>query len=385
MAAPDAGPIGIVQRSELISSAPSFGQSRIGQLTAASARRRGGAMQNSRKRRPKIVVLAMPGTPAFVLYGLYEVLSGAGTLFVPTASNAQRPAHPLLDVRIAVGSVTAHYEIDGSPIKTLSLAQATSADVIIVPDVLEPPNGSACRAYPEEIALIRRAHARGATIASVCNGALVLAEAGLLDGADATTHWALRDHFRTYYPKVKLRPERGLVRASGDRRVITAGGIAMWQDLALYLIAVYCGTAEAVRVAKYFIISAHVDGQLPYASMPREQTSDSVIAKIQMWIADNYKNDHAVATMAERSGLPVRTFARRFRKATGYAPLDYVQAVRVEEAKQLLETTKLQIDAIGAAVGYTDPTAFRRLFKRLSGLTPSAYRRKFDVRLPVRS
>ena len=343
-------------------------------------------MRNGKERRPTIVILAMPGTPAFVLYGLYEVLSGAGVVSASASSTAQRSSQPLLDVRIAVGSTAAHYEVDGSSIETLSLAQAESADVIIVPDVLEPPEGSPCRPCPEEIALIRRAHDNGATIASVCNGAIVLAEAGLLDDVDATTHWALRDHFRKHYPKVKLRPERALVRAGGDRRVITAGGIAMWQDLALYLIAAYCGTEEAVRVAKYFIIAPQVDGQLPYASMPRDvQTNDSVIAKVQSWIADNYKDDHAVAAMAKRSGLPVRTFARRFRNATGYAPSDYVQALRIEEAKQLLETTKLQIEAIGSEVGYADPTAFRRLFKRLSGLTPSAYRRKFDVRLPLRS
>jgi transcriptional regulator GlxA family with amidase domain len=322
----------------------------------------------------------MPGTPSFVLYGLYEVMSAAG---ITSAILAGRPLpKPLLDVRIATDNASAHYESDGKPIKTIILSQAASADVVIVPDVLEPPENAIV--YPKEVALLRRAHDRGATIASVCNGAIVVAASGLLDDANATTHWALRDYFRKRYPKVRLHLERVLVRAGGDRHVITAGGTASWQDLALYLIAAYCGPEEAVRVAKCFILSTNVDGQLPYASMPREfQTGDSLIGKIQSWIADNYKQGSAVAAMAEMAGLPLRTFARRFRKATGYAPLDYVQALRIEEAKQLLETTQLQVEAIGAEVGYADTTSFRRLFKRLSGLTPGAYRRKFDMRAHV--
>ncbi len=105
---------------------------------------------------------------------------------------------------------------------------------------------------------------------------------------------------------------------------------------------------------------------------------DQVVIECQEWIAENYNRQNPVERMAEHSGLTPRTFARRFRTATGYAPLEYVQMVRVEEAKQMLETDDVAIDDVGEAVGYDDPASFRRIFKRMAGLTPASYRRKFQ-------
>jgi transcriptional regulator GlxA family with amidase domain len=115
----------------------------------------------------------------------------------------------------------------------------------------------------------------------------------------------------------------------------------------------------------------------------RVQKTDAVIGRCQEWIAQNYVSENPVAAMAERSGLSPRTFARRFQAATGYLPMDYVHALRIEEAKQLIETENIGIDEIGLKVGYDDPTFFRRLFKRKAGLTPAAYRRKFSGILNV--
>jgi transcriptional regulator GlxA family with amidase domain len=110
----------------------------------------------------------------------------------------------------------------------------------------------------------------------------------------------------------------------------------------------------------------------------RIDASDAVIGDCQSWIAENYHADHPVQRMAEHTGLNPRTFARRFRAATGYLPIDYVQALRIEEAKQMLETGEADIDGIAEMVGYDDPASFRRLFKRRVRLTPAAYRRKFQ-------
>jgi transcriptional regulator GlxA family with amidase domain len=145
-----------------------------------------------------------------------------------------------------------------------------------------------------------------------------------------------------------------------------------------------CGTQHAIRTAKIYLLSGHLDGQLPFAVMTKRlQKSDAVIYECQAWIAQNYSCANPVATMAERSGLKPRRFARRFRAATGYLPMDYVHALRVEEAKQLIETESAGIDQVGFSVGYEDPTFFRRLFKRNAGLTPAAYRRKFAGILAV--
>jgi transcriptional regulator GlxA family with amidase domain len=238
-----------------------------------------------------------------------------------------------------------------------------------------PPKGK----YPEEVAWLREIHERGALVCSVCSGSVVLAEAGLLDDRDAAAHWAYKELFRRHYPKVRLRSELILCRTSEADGVVTAGGVAAWHDLVFYLIARFCGRKQSIETAKVFLLSGHEDGQLPYAMMNRcGSIDDQVVIGCQEWVAENYSRENPVEHMAEHSGLTPRTFARRFRAATGYAPLEYVQMVRVEEAKQMLETDAVAIDDVGEAVGYDDPASFRRIFKRLAGLTPASYRRKFQ-------
>ena len=131
------------------------------------------------------------------------------------------------------------------------------------------------------------------------------------------------------------------------------------------------------------LLTGHEEGQLPFAALVRRTDGDdAVVARCQAWIAENYAVDNPVAAMVERSGLQQRTFGRRFRAATGERPIDYVHAVRIDEARHVLESSALGVDEVGFAVGYDDPTFFRRLFKRRTGLTPAAYRRKF-ASIPV--
>lgn len=123
----------------------------------------------------------------------------------------------------------------------------------------------------------------------------------------------------------------------------------------------------------------HVEGQSPYAVMTRPmEVKDALIAECQAWIAENYEVENPVERMVEQSGLGARTLARRFKSVTGYNPIDYVQALRIEEAKQVLERDQRPIDEIAAAVGYEDGSSFRRVFKKRVGLTPAAYRKKFQ-------
>ena len=160
--------------------------------------------------------------------------------------------------------------------------------------------------------------------------------------------------------------------------MITAGGVTSWQDLALHLIARFCGPEQATRTAKVYLFGGHEDGQLPFAAMTwRVRADDRVIRECLAWIAGSYATPSPVSAMVERSGLTKRTFARRFQAATGRRPIDYVHALRIEGARQRLEAGQATVDAVGYEVGYEDPTFFRRLFKRTTGLTPAAYRRKF--------
>ncbi len=261
---------------------------------------------------------------------------------------------------------------------TNNLEALDEADFIIVCDMYTPIDTPPRGRYGREIDWIKRLYAKGSTLGSVCSGSLVLAEAGLLDGEVASGHWAYRDLFREHYPKVKLRLGEILCFAGADNRIVTTGGGTSWQELALYVIARLSTPEHAIQAAKIFILSGHSEGQLPYAVIThRAQHTDAVIGDSQAWIAGNYACDNPVASMTARSGLKPRTFARRFRAATGYQPMDYVQATRIEEAKQLLEANYANVEDTGHMVGYEDPTFFRRLFKRRVGMTPAAYRTKF--------
>ena len=157
-----------------------------------------------------------------------------------------------------------------------------------------------------------------------------------------------------------------------------AGGGTSWQDLALYLIARFVGVDAAMQVARINLIDWHAIGQQPFARLARScQVDDAVIARCQTWIAEHYHEPSPVAALVRLSGLAERSFKRRFQQATGMAPLEYVHTLRLEEAKQMLETGDQPIEAIANEVGYEDAGFFSRLFRRHVNLTPAQYRKRF--------
>lgn len=331
----------------------------------------------SRPNKPSIALLATPETSPSVLYGMYDVLLSVGAVYADLTTG--KPEDCLIDVRI-VAATDKPFRCFGNVLvePSAALDDIAEADVVVVCDIYTPIDTPPRGRYPREIAWLKQMYAKGSIVAAVCSGTLIPVEAGLLDGRECAEHWGYRDMFREHYPKVRFREESILVFAGEDARLITAGGHSSWHDLALHLIARLCGKNHALRTAKVYLFSGHLDGQLPFAAMSRRiQKTDAVIGQCQEWIAQNYERANPVAAMAERSGLNLRTFARRFRAATGYRPMDYVHALRIEEAKQFIESEAIGIDEISLKVGYDDPAFFRRLFKRKAGLTPAAYRRKF--------
>jgi len=328
------------------------------------------------QRKPRIALLAAPESSPLVLFGLYDVLSAVGVVYLDMVCGEAGEA--LLDVVIAAASAEPFRCFGDVLVEPTCIDDLDGIDVVIVCDMYTAIDAPLTGCYGREIAWLKRLHAGGALITSVCSGSLVLAEAGLLDGGTCSAHWAYADLFRRHYPKVRLMLDSILNLDGAARGIITAAGVMAWQDLALHLITRLCGREHALRTAKIYLMTNHEDGQLPFAAMGRRiQKDDAAIAECQAWIADNYTVSNPVAAMGERSGLKPRTFARRFKASTGYLPMDYVHAVRIEEAKQLIETGAGNLDHIGFEVGYEDPTFFRRLFKRKAGLTPAAYRRKF--------
>lgn len=333
-------------------------------------------------RKPLILLLASPETSASILYGLYDVLTTVGCIFPELVKGA--PERALLDVRIVSADSRPFSCVGDIPVRPHGAitdfgAPASMPDAIVVCDMYVAVTAVPTGRYPRECSWLREMHAAGAFLTSVCSGSLVLADAGVLEGREATAHWAYSDMFRRYFPRVTFRDSAVLCLKDQDAGIVTAGGASAWHDLAFYLIARFCGYSHAIQTAKVFLLTIHAEGQSPYAVMTRSMDArDAVIADCQAWIAEHYEIGNPVERMAERSGLNARTFARRFQAETGYTPMDYVQALRMEEAKQELERDHRSIEDVAAAVGYEDDASFRRVFKQRVGLTPAAYRRKFQ-------
>jgi transcriptional regulator GlxA family with amidase domain len=253
-------------------------------------------------------------------------------------------------------------------------------DIVCVPDLNVMPGESLAGRFEAEIAWLRACYERGSVIGTACSGALLLAQAGLLDGQEATTHWAFNEDLKRDHPAVKVCPGRALVTSGREARLVMAGGGTTWLDLAVYLIARMTSVEVAAQVARVHLINWHDIGTQPYARLARtRQSADSTIGRCQEWIATNYRERAPVNAMIQLSGLPERSFKRRFQQATGLSPLQYVHTLRIEEAKQMLESGDEPVERIADEVGYEDAGFFSRLFQRNVGLTPAQYRRRFGA------
>ena len=325
-----------------------------------------------------VCMVAVPDVAAGSLYGILDVLASAGTVWEVLVG--QGPREPRLVPRI-VGLDTAPFRCgnNAAVVPDAAISGIERTDIVIVPELWIGPHEPLSGRYPELVDWIRRMYEGGAVIYSACSGALLVAETGLLDGCEAATHWGYGNLFRTCHPRVSLRPERILAFAGPGQRIVTSGGGTSWNDLVLYLIARHVSPADALNVARVFLLNWHEDGQLPFAGLVRNsQHADAAVRACQEWLEVHFRESNPVAGAVAQSGLPERTLKRRFKAATGYALIEYVQNLRIEEGKQHLEFSDLSVEEVGARVGYEDPAFFRRLFKRSTGLSPSRYRRMFQ-------
>lgn len=331
-----------------------------------------------------VLVLALPETAGSALYGLVDVLSSAGTLW-QTLARTQATA-PSFKVTV-VGLTRVPFVCgNGIPVTPeAAIGDDPPGDILVLPEIWLGPDEAFRGRYPELMEWIRRRFQRGNTLYSACSGSIVLAETGLLDGRDATSHWGYEDLFRTCYPKVRFRAEPNLAFADAACRIVTAGGTTSWHDLALHIIARHASPAEATRIAKVYLLKWHDEGQLPYAALVRRNPhADAVVRRCEDWLAQHSREHDALAGVLDVSGLPARTLKRRFKVATGTTLIGRLQDLRVEEAKRLLEETDLPVDEISAEVGYEDASFFRRVFRRRTGLQPSRYRLMFQSRTTSR-
>jgi transcriptional regulator GlxA family with amidase domain len=330
----------------------------------------------------RVSLLVIPEAMTFTLCGLYEVLISFGML---AAQDYALPREPPFRVEFLGLTRGLSPTATGLPIQVhASIGEVGRTDLVIIPSVLVQGGEWVKGRHPDIVRWLRAMHDNGATLCSACSGLLLLAETELLSGKEATMHWAYEQTFRRNFPDVQLRLEEILV-TTGERQEFVMSGASMaWHDLVLYLIERYVGAASAQSIARFFGMRWHDDGQSPYISFtPSTAHGDAAIADAQVWLERNFSIGNPVDEMVRRSGIPERSFKRRFTQATGIAPIDYVQRLRVEYAKRRLEQSEAAIDEISWAVGYEDPAFFRKLFLRVTGVTPGVYRRKYRVPGPA--
>ncbi|WP_163558489.1 helix-turn-helix domain-containing protein [Halomonas sp. NO4] len=335
----------------------------------------------SQPRPTHISIVALPESMATPVHGLYETLM----MLEAVGRNLSGDGTRLFEIEIVGPAPGILRGACGLPLDVhRAMSEVQQTDIVIVTSMFFEDEWITGR-HPQTVAWLKAMHDRGASLCSACAGALLLAETGLLDGQEATTHWAFAPTFRQNFPQVRLCIEEMLVTAGPRHEFVMSGAASSWQDLILYLIARHSSPSTAMAIGKFLLYSWHEASQAPYISfMPPADHGDAVIRALQAWLHEHYAVPCPVEEMVQRSGLPESSFKRRFRNATGYSPLHYVQHLRVEEAKTLLERTAMPIDQVCLAVGYEEPAFFRRLFKRLTRITPGQYRRKFHFPFPAR-
>ncbi len=334
---------------------------------------------NSDKETPiEVLIVAVEETAGSALYGMLDVLSSAGNIWQTLVRSEDETQ--LFRVRIVSKDPGDFNCGNGIPVKPgCCINDEPAAQIIILPELWLGPDEALHDRHVRLTKWIRRMYESGATIYSACSGAIMLAETGLLDGCHATSHWGYQDLFRDSYPKVRFDPAPNLTYADPAGRIVTAGGTTSWHDLALHIISRHASPGEALRIAKVYLLKWHTEGDLPYANLVRPVPhGDSIVRKCEDWLKKNFRDIEAIVQVTQLAGIPERTLKRRFKAATGNTLITYLQNLRVEEAKRLLEAGQMPVDEISEEAGYSDTSFFRRVFKRLTGLTPSHYRRLFQ-------
>ncbi len=261
-----------------------------------------------------------------------------------------------------------------NPNKTLEQVKRT--DLIVITTIFGDFNKAIALNAPiiEWIKIQRTQHQ--AEVASLCTGAFLLAETGLLNGKACATHWIAHQEFQQKYPQVNLLPEKII---SEDNGIYSSGGAYSFLNLLLHLVEKYCGKETAIWAAKLFEIEFNRNDQSQFSIFKgQKEHSDAPVKEAQLYIESHFEDKISVEQLANKYAISRRNFVRRFKKATSNTPLEYVQRVKVEAAKHRLESTSQYISEVMHSVGYNDDKAFRNIFKKFTGLSPIEYRSKYN-------
>lgn len=319
----------------------------------------------------KVTILGLYNSMATTIIGPMDILNQAGRIWNRLRNT---PPAPFFDVSIA--------SADGNPIRCAnnlniqphcSIAAVQETDLIIIASATYIDE--ILQMNPELVPWIRGQFEQGAEVASICTGVFLLAETGLLDGKSATLHWGFTRTFRERYPMVSLDHDQMFI---DHGRLYCSAGTNAGMDLTLYLVEKFCGRKAAVESAKTMVLDLGREKQTPYESfLFSKEHRDPFIIKAQEWIEKNYRRPIDYDGLAARFRISRRSLERRFKQATGVTPLGYLQQLRVETAKRMLEEGSHTFNEITYTVGYEDISFFRQVFVRLTGLRPREYQQRF--------
>lgn len=314
----------------------------------------------------KIGLVEYPGAMTSAVLGLLDMFQLANNI-CDLYSEAKMPNFSV-----------SRWQVDDSGIRAGSsnepaVGKGDFLDVVIIPPSIsgtyyEAPN-------PRLIEWIRKQHNRGTVTCSACAGCFILAATGLLDERRATTHWDLSSRFTSHFPRVRLDSDEVLI---NDGDLVTAGGLMSWMDLGLELVAQFTRPTVMIELGKYLIIDTGRREQRYYKKfVPRLGHGNAAVVKAQHYIQRHFHAELSVKALARHCHLGERTLLRQFLSATGFTPTEYIQNVRIQKARELIETSSLPVETIASRVGYEDSGAFRKVFRRLTGLSPKEFRQRF--------
>ncbi len=320
----------------------------------------------------KVTILAFDDAVSTTITGPMDVFQMTGSIW--NKIHGDKPIHCF-----EVEAVSP----DGKPVRCInglsigvhgSMYDVQQTDLIVISAMLNIAEN--LEKQKSVIPWLIEQYEKGTQIAAVCMGTFVLAKTGLLDGKIATTHWGVADEFKRLFPRVDLKPERLFTDACD---LYCSGAYSSSIDLSIYLVEKFFGREVAVQTAKILVHDIGRISQAPYTPFNFQRNhNDEPILSTQRMMEKNYRDRIDIGELADKLCMGRRTLERRFKSATGDTPLFYLQRVRVEKAKKILETEMKTLDEISFAVGYEDASFFKKVFVKHTGLTPSVYRGKFQ-------
>jgi transcriptional regulator GlxA family with amidase domain len=319
----------------------------------------------------KHVIIAIPEGEINLssITGTYEILMRANDIWTKMGNK------PVMEIRLAGFRKSLTLNAGFFSIHPVSLKEIKKADLVIVPSLAHDYD-NILNHNKELVTWLRTQYKNGAEIASICTGAFLVAATGLLDGKTCSTHWNAADGFRKLFPNIRLQIDKLL---TAEKGIYTNGGAYSFLNLILFLVEKYFDRQTAILCSKIFQIDIDRSSQSPfYIFRTQKNHGDELIQKAQTYIEENLSARISFEDLASKLAVSRRNFDRRFIKATGNTPVEYLQRVKVEVAKSTLEKGRKSIFEVMNEVGYSDDKAFREVFRKITGLSPLDYRSKFN-------